>query len=256
MDYHQTDPLNMGAVMAGAAADTIYRHLDHIDKVNEKNLYEYYLDTIYNNQPMIHVFGNVDSERINQLCHKYLLRDNFEDKPMDIKLMDPVRMKDEPSYVEEDSDFRNSCYTIMYNVKDMKEDERILLETVRSLLSSQATRLLSKKLRDEHELVYSAYAFEWHPPCIPPCVHAWGCLSRGRISCNTLHGRGQACPASTPHSKREVPCQSACWRFPPSGCHGRYGDSIDALPTGTAWLPHKDHHPVRGSSSCGGGCCP
>ena len=27
IDYHQTDPLNMGAVMAGAAADTIYRHL-------------------------------------------------------------------------------------------------------------------------------------------------------------------------------------------------------------------------------------
>ena len=27
VDYEQTDPLNMGAVMAGAAADTIYRHL-------------------------------------------------------------------------------------------------------------------------------------------------------------------------------------------------------------------------------------
>lgn len=32
MDYNQTDPFNMGAVMAPAAADTIYRHLKNTDR--------------------------------------------------------------------------------------------------------------------------------------------------------------------------------------------------------------------------------
>jgi len=32
IDYNQTDPFNMGAVMAGAAADTIYRHLTELKR--------------------------------------------------------------------------------------------------------------------------------------------------------------------------------------------------------------------------------
>ena len=141
--------------------DTIYNHMEHIDQVNEKNLYDFYLETIYHNQPMIHVFGNVDQKRINELCHKYLFREDFHNKKIEFRYLQPVRTKEEPTVLSEDSKFRNSIYTIIYNVQDMKDEDRILLDTLKSLLTSQATRLLYKKLRDENDLVYSAYAFRY-----------------------------------------------------------------------------------------------
>lgn len=145
----------------GAFSTSIYNHLNLIEEANPKDLYQFYLDTIYNNHPLIYAFGNFDEDKLRSLCHEYLYRQEFDDEDMSGNLDIYVPIKETPTIVNEESNFRNSVYLTFYNVKDMSDDDKILLDTVKNLLSSQSSRLLNKKLRDEHELVYSSYAINY-----------------------------------------------------------------------------------------------
>ncbi len=141
----------------GLYSSSLYNHQEEIDLMNESNLYSFYLDKIYNNHPFIFVFGNVDKERISELCNKYLYRTKFDKTVINF----PVHHfydTDKAKYIEEKSSFTNSVYYSFYTVKDMKEKDTILLGTINGLLSSPSSRLLNKTLRDENELVYSCFS--------------------------------------------------------------------------------------------------
>ncbi len=138
-------------------SDSILNHQEQLDLVTEDNLYDFYLDKIYNNKPFIYVFGNVDNNRINDLCNKYLYRQKVEEKVFEIETKHYLPI-DKYKYVHEKSDFRNSVFISVYKIKDMCEDDEVLLGVVQRLLSSQSTRYLSKVLRDQLDLVYSVSA--------------------------------------------------------------------------------------------------
>ena len=139
----------------GYFSATIYNHKEQIDYLTEENMYDFYCDKIYNNHPLIFVFGNMDKSRISKLCHKYLYRTSFDKIEYNISVSNFFPIKNNITKIVEDSKFNDSIYYLYFKVKDMTEDDYVLLGTVNNLLSSQSSRLLSKKLRDEHDLVYS-----------------------------------------------------------------------------------------------------
>ena len=141
----------------GRFSSCIYNHTEQIDEVNGESLYQFYEDVITKNHPLIYVFGNVDEKRITNLCRQYLYLEDFEPYEIDVDLkhyLPITRFKN----VEEESKFQNSVYLAFYKVKDMCEEDETLLTTVQGLLSSQSTRILYKRLRDENDLVYASYA--------------------------------------------------------------------------------------------------
>lgn len=140
----------------GEYSSSIYNHQEQIDQVTPESIYQFYENTIYNNQPFIYVFGNVDSKEIESLCNKYLYRKPVSEKKFDVQIKNYLPICDNVKDVVEKSDFRNSVYACFYKVKDMCEDDEILLSVVHGLLSSQSSRLLSKSLRTENDLVYYA----------------------------------------------------------------------------------------------------
>ena len=140
---------------SGVYSDTIYNHQDQIDEVTVQNLYQFYKEKILENDPFIYVFGNVDENKIQDLCHKYLYRRSLTDKEFYVPIRDYLPLKDKVDSVTMKSDFRNSVYVSFYKVKDMKEDDEILLSTVQALLSSASSRILHTILRTENDLVYS-----------------------------------------------------------------------------------------------------
>ena len=142
----------------GLYSASLYNHQDQLDEINEKKLYDYYLDVIYNNQPIVYVFGNIDQERINELCDKYIYRNHFKTKEIVIPINHYFPIHNESRFVLEESNFNNSVLYSFYTIKDMKEEDSILLGTINALLTSPSSRLLSKKLRDNHDLVYSCSA--------------------------------------------------------------------------------------------------
>ena len=142
----------------GRFSSSIHNHTDLIDQVNPSNMYEYYQETIYENQPLIYVFGNVEEKEITELCQKYLYRKEFGEKDILLETKHYLPVFSDVKDVVEESDFRNSVYLSFYKVKDMSLEDEVLLDVVKGLLSSLSSRLLNKKLRDENDLVYSSQA--------------------------------------------------------------------------------------------------
>ena len=60
--------------------------------------------------------------------------------------------------IEEEGPFHQSALYLIYKIKEMKEEDRVLLFVISSLLSSQSSSLLHKNLRDDGKLVYSTYS--------------------------------------------------------------------------------------------------
>lgn len=146
----------------GLYSSNIYNHRDQINDVNEENIYKYYLDKIYNNKPLVYIFGDLKNKNIENLCKKYLYNCSFKKYSVDVMIKNylPIR-KDAIMHIEK-SKFKNSVLINFYKVKDMSYDDEVLLSTVKELLSSLGSRILNKKLRDEAELVYSSYAVSYN----------------------------------------------------------------------------------------------
>ena len=130
------------------------RNTDLIEKVTPSNLYKYYKKIIIDNSPIIFVMGNVDENKINKLCNKYLYK-NFKNKEINIKLDHFMNTRDKFLEVTENSSFNNSCLSIVYKVKDANKFDYIYLNYVRDILTSISLGLLSKTLREDLEIVYS-----------------------------------------------------------------------------------------------------
>ena len=142
----------------GILSSTLFNHMEQIDEINTTNLYQLYLDSIYNNKPAIFVMGNVNNNEINELCNKYLYREKFDNYMYNAHLRHYLKIRDGVTEVVEQSDFNNSILAFNYKVKDMKEEDEIYLAVIRNLLSSSSSRILYKKLRDENDLVYNTMA--------------------------------------------------------------------------------------------------
>ena len=140
----------------GTLSRSISNHQWLIDECTRQGVYEYYKNNILNNSPIVFVFGNFDDEKVTSLCKKYLLKDEVISYDEDYNhFLEP---RDEVNVVDEKSDFKDSALSMVYKVKDMTENDFHKLTLVNGLLSSASSRLLMKKLRDEEEIVYSAFS--------------------------------------------------------------------------------------------------
>lgn len=133
---------------------SLARSTDLIEKVTTSDLYNYYKKIIVDNSPIIFVMGNVDENKINNLCDKYLYK-NFNNKVIDMNSYYFMDIRDEVLEITEDSSFNNSCLSIVYKLKDANGDDYIYLNYVRDILTSISSGLLSKTLRDDLAIVYS-----------------------------------------------------------------------------------------------------
>lgn len=142
----------------GILSRDLIRHRKLLNSVNTKNLYDYYKVTVKNNQPVVFVMGNVFENEIKKLCDKYLFNKSFDEKVFDAELFYFLKPRKEVLEITESSKFKNSSISIIYKVKDMCEDDIIYINCVCDLLNSLSSRMLSKVLRDENNIVYSCGA--------------------------------------------------------------------------------------------------
>lgn len=140
----------------GVLSESLIDNQDLLDKVTPQSLYEFYKKYIQESQPIIYVFGNIDEKRINELCKKYLYEKKFDNTTTDIRLNYFLKTRNEVTNIEEESNFKDSAISYIYKVKDMCEEDIVYLNVIRDLLNSLSSRLLSKKLRDENDLIYSS----------------------------------------------------------------------------------------------------
>ncbi len=132
-------------------------HLSQIDEITPQNLYDYWKEKIKNNTPIIFIMGNIEEKEITPIIEKYFIKYDKEYQTLKtdyIHYLTPYRTT--PQKITEEKEFRDSAISLIYKVKDMKQEDNILLSLVHSLLTSLSSRLLNKKLRDEYNLIYSS----------------------------------------------------------------------------------------------------
>jgi predicted Zn-dependent peptidase len=100
--------------------------------------------------------GNVSEERITSLCKKYLFQKEYSEKEYMGHLYFFLKPRDAVQIKLEKSTFKDSSLSYVYKIKDMCEEDKMYLSLIRDLLTSQSSRLLQKKLRDEEDLIYSS----------------------------------------------------------------------------------------------------
>lgn len=132
-------------------------YLSQIDEITPQNLYDYWKEKINNNTPIIFIMGNIKEKEITPIIEKYFIKYDKEYQTLEtdyIHYLTPYRTT--PQKITEEKEFRDSAISLIYKVKDMKQEDNILLSLVHSLLTSLSSRLLNKKLRDEYNLIYSS----------------------------------------------------------------------------------------------------
>lgn len=140
----------------GILSESLIDNQELLDKVTPQNIYNFYLNTIKNSKPMIYVFGNVETDKINELCNKYLYLNKFENFNYEFKYNYFLKPRSEVQNIEESSTFKDSAISYIYKVNDMTEKDTLYLNIISNLLNSLSSRLLGKKLRDENDLIYSS----------------------------------------------------------------------------------------------------
>lgn len=155
---YQTKRLHKLADNEGIFSRSLYNHQDLIEKLTSKELYKFYQEKIKNNHPLIFILGNIEKQTILPIIKKYFptLKEQETLKTNYRHYLKPFRIT--PQEITEEKHFKDSSLSLVYKVENMKEEDTILLGLLKNILTSQSTRLLSKKLRDEYNLVYSSSA--------------------------------------------------------------------------------------------------
>ena len=153
---YQTKKLHKLVDNEGIFSRSLYDHQDLIEKLTSKELYKFYQEKIKNNHPLIFILGNIEKQTILPIIKKYFptLKEQETLKTNYRHYLKPFRTT--PQEITEEKHFKDSSLSLVYKVENMKEEDTILLGLLKKLLTSQSTRLLNKKLRDEYNLVYSS----------------------------------------------------------------------------------------------------
>ena len=155
---YQTKRLHKLVDNEGIFSRSLYDHQDLIEKLTSKELYKFYQEKIKNNHPLIFILGNIEKDTILPIIKKYFptLKEQETLKTNYRHYLKPFRIT--PQEITEEKKFKDSSLSLVYKVENMKKEDTILLGLLKNILTSQSTRLLSKKLRDEYNLVYSSSA--------------------------------------------------------------------------------------------------
>lgn len=146
----------------GLLSRLIYNHSELLDEITPQNLYDLYKEIISTYRPFIFVFGNITNDKVNYLADKYLYKDIKYKNSIELSYNHFLIPKNtDVNIIEEKKDFKDSYISFVYKVKDMSGDDFTKLKLVRALLTSQSSRLLNKKLRDDNDLVYSSGALTY-----------------------------------------------------------------------------------------------
>ena len=129
-------------------------YYDLVKKITSKEVYDYYMNNIYNNNYLVYIYGNVkDKNRYIDIFNKVFKR---KDRITYIKANFCNFRKDfEYSHKEEKTKYNQSVLCFNYAIKDMKESEITLFDMLYDMLDSKENALIFNELRTKNNLIYS-----------------------------------------------------------------------------------------------------
>lgn len=124
-----------------------------LEKINNKDLYKFYKESILDNTCISYVYGNVSEAKIKKLFSKYLPQSK-KTISFDINYFKPMPIK-KRRYEEVITHYNQSELIMEYQV-DMIEKERRYLAIIINILRASENNLIYEALRVKNNLVYDA----------------------------------------------------------------------------------------------------
>ena len=122
----------------------LYNYAEQLDTLNPSDVYKFYEKTIKPYLPIVFVSGNCDKNKLEKILKKYLFDSKRIQKEFSTSYNYFLPLRNEVQKIEEEGPFHQSALYLIYKIKEMKEEDRVLLFVISSLLSSQSSSLLHK----------------------------------------------------------------------------------------------------------------
>ena len=131
-----------------------YGNIDDLEKINSKNLYEYYLSMLKDDYIDIFVVGDVDTTTIKNLMKKYFKVTTFKKVKNDL-LIDELPILKTPKKYQESDSVNQSQLTILCNINNLTDYERKYVSLVyNELLGGSSSSLLFDTVREKNSYAY------------------------------------------------------------------------------------------------------
>lgn len=130
-------------------------YLDEIEKITSRDLYEYYLDVINNDQLDIWLAGDIELEYIkNQVTEVFDI--NRENKRLEIDLNYMASSKAKAKEVVLKDKIKSSRLHVLYNIEHLSDFEReYVFRILDNILGKVRSGKLKAEIRDKQALCYS-----------------------------------------------------------------------------------------------------
>ncbi len=130
-----------------------YGYIEDLDKINEKNLYEYYKKMLNENYIDIFVVGEINEEKIKKIIKEKFIVNSYKKIKKDI-LVNELTSKKITKTIEKDK-ANQTQLTILCNLKNITEWERkYVLLVYNELLGGSSNSLLFDTVREKNSYAY------------------------------------------------------------------------------------------------------
>ena len=130
-----------------------YGYIEDLDKINEKNLYEYYKKMLNENYIDIFVVGEINEENIKKIIKEKFIVNSYKKIKKDI-LINELTSKKITKIIEKDK-ANQTQLTILCNLKNITEWERkYVLLVYNELLGGSSNSLLFDTVREKNSYAY------------------------------------------------------------------------------------------------------
>ena len=133
-----------------------YGYIEDLKDINEKNLYEHYLELIKNCKIDIYISGIINEE-IENVIKKNKNIEKLEERKPDYKLLELVKKENtEPKEIQESMDVNQGKLVLGLDVNVTDENLRYDIMIYNSILGGSANSKLFQNVREKESLAYSA----------------------------------------------------------------------------------------------------
>lgn len=131
-----------------------YGYLEDLEKIDAKNLYEYYLDVINNNLIDVFVVGDVDETQIKEIMKKYFKAKTFHKNKSNIIVSElPVTKKIIDNMMNDD--VNQTQLTILCGINNLTDFERkYVIKVYNELLGGSSNSILFDNVREKNSYAY------------------------------------------------------------------------------------------------------
>ena len=131
-----------------------YGYLEDLEKIDSKNLYEYYLEVIGNNLIDVFVVGDVDEIQIKEIMKKYFKARTFHKNKTNIIVEElPINKKIIDNMLNDD--VNQTQLTILCGINNLTEFERkYAIKVYNELLGGSSNSILFDNVREKNSYAY------------------------------------------------------------------------------------------------------